>query len=410
MVVCPHGSEPKATSPAYIHIDSGQILTLYPAPMLSWFAPFAPYLPAIDLDVGAFCALEPPTIPGIDAEDIAALITGGRIGAAQVAIEKFLQIAYAYAWYSLCTCKIDTTPSAPTSPSAPSNLPVINPPSVVTQPLVGSCGDYSGGPVTVAYADTASRYVMPSTGTYVGNPPYSLLLPLPTGATYFRFTANNVSSTVGHTTDKISCNIRWVNGAGSVLRIDTPGDVVTGGSMSMSNSIPAGAVAFFCNASVGAGSSYTQQVTARAELFCGTTPGQTQAPCCPPDPILMAKLNGLIEMVTLIQRQSSPYAYVPGTVHTGLSGDGSFTVFGLVGMALDITTLPSNYSATDGTPVHRNRLGWLRMGTVDGWTDAREIDTDPLIWLPPAASAYTLIGYTLAPGVIATLKELKAEP
>lgn len=133
-------------------------------------------------------------------------------------------------------------------------------------------------------------------------------------------------------------------------------------------------------------------------------------PCCPPDPTTQALLDAILAMVTLVQRQSAPFSYVYGDDHTGLTGNGSFGVSGILGVSVDVTTLPGNYGQDAGTPTQLYDVGFVTLGTADGYSTSRRIDHDGTLLLPPAAGAYTTVGYTLSPGVQVSIRELIREP
>lgn len=139
-----------------------------------------------------------------------------------------------------------------------------------------------------------------------------------------------------------------------------------------------------------------------------TSPGNTL--CCA-DPALLALLPNILQMVTLVQRQSAPFAYVYGANHVGLTGDGELAVSGLIGVSIDVTTLPSSYGRSAGTPEHLFDVGFVTLGTSDGWSTTKRIDADGSLVLPgSAAGAFTRVGYTLRPGVEVSIRELVREP
>jgi hypothetical protein len=139
-------------------------------------------------------------------------------------------------------------------------------------------------------------------------------------------------------------------------------------------------------------------------------PGGFLSPCCPPDPVSQSTLDAILQVVTLIQRQAAPFSYVVGTNHTALTGHGSFAVSGLIGVSVDVTTLPTSYGTRDGSPVELFDVGFVTLGTADGYEMSRRIDHDGALVLPPGAGVYTAVGYTLAPGVVVAIRELVREP
>jgi hypothetical protein len=145
-------------------------------------------------------------------------------------------------------------------------------------------------------------------------------------------------------------------------------------------------------------------------ITCGGGCGSLAAPCCPPDPVLMGLVARLVNAVDLIQRQSVPFGYVPGTVHAGLTGSNVLAVQGLIGAKVDVTTLPAHFGVAAGTPAEHFDLGWLTWGTADGYPQSERIEHNPQLSLPARAGAFTDLAYNLAAGVVATITELKREP
>lgn len=126
----------------------------------------------------------------------------------------------------------------------------------------------------------------------------------------------------------------------------------------------------------------------------------------------MAALLETRAQVNLIQRQSVPFAYVYGDNHAGLTGDGEIAIdTPLIGVSVDVVAVPSSVSVRAGTPQHLSDVGFVTLGTADGWLASRRIDADGTLELArPGAGALTRIGYSLAPGVEVSIRELVREP
>jgi hypothetical protein len=144
-------------------------------------------------------------------------------------------------------------------------------------------------------------------------------------------------------------------------------------------------------------------------MYCnGATPG-LQNPCCPPDVATQATLDAILKMVTLMQRQIAPFGTIDGTAHAGLTGSGQFAVSGIIGLSVSLTAVPSNISSVAGDPLQMYGAGWVNTGTADGWGPRQFISSSPmLVELIPGN--VTLVGYSLAPGVTATITEVLREP
>jgi hypothetical protein len=119
---------------------------------------------------------------------------------------------------------------------------------------------------------------------------------------------------------------------------------------------------------------------------------------------------GLIRSdVSLIQRQGVPFAYVAGTLHSGLSGTGTITLTGPLGLVVQTTSMPG-YLSSDMAPVASYfKIGELSLGTVDGWASRRIVTHNPHLYVDIGADM-TRLGYLFEPGITANIQELVREP
>jgi hypothetical protein len=117
-----------------------------------------------------------------------------------------------------------------------------------------------------------------------------------------------------------------------------------------------------------------------------------------------------LTLTTLVQRQLAPFAYVPGPVHAGLTGAGAISVAGVVGVKIDITTLPGTLGVEGTSPPKHFDCGFVTFGTIDGFQQAFRVERNPQVLFPDRASVFTDLDYDLAPGVVVTITELVREP
>jgi hypothetical protein len=127
----------------------------------------------------------------------------------------------------------------------------------------------------------------------------------------------------------------------------------------------------------------------------------------------LASLNSQVALgradIQLIQRQAVPFAYVPGTLHTGLSGAGTITLSSPLGLIVQSTALPG-YLSSDMAPVASYfKIGEISLGTVDGWTARRIVTHNPHLYVDVDADM-TRLGYLFEAGVTANVQELVREP
>jgi hypothetical protein len=113
--------------------------------------------------------------------------------------------------------------------------------------------------------------------------------------------------------------------------------------------------------------------------------------------------------VRLIQRQGVPFGYVPGPIHSALTGQGDFAVADILGLAVTFTTLPSTYPPLAGDPLTYHQIGKVSVGTADGWERSWQPTHSPYMILP-VSGAVTKVGYTFPVGIVATITELLREP
>jgi hypothetical protein len=186
---------------------------------------------------------------------------------------------------------------------------------------------------------------------------------------------------------------------------------VAGATSSTTIIIPSGTAAVTIVGASGStsGTPPSISVSGSADVYCGGLPGQTQSPCCPPDPILTAKLDQMMQLLTLVQRQAAPFAYITGPAHAGLTGNGSFSIGSCLGLLLNVS-VPTRAGREDGTPVTIFDCGWINFATADGYTERFFVSSDSQVVLPRLPGIFTLVGYSLAPDVTITATELLREP
>ncbi len=149
------------------------------------------------------------------------------------------------------------------------------------------------------------------------------------------------------------------------------------------------------------------------DFYCsnGVNLGGGQQSCCTStDPFTQGTLNSILQLVTLIQRNTTPFAYIPGASHSGLTGSSVLTIPSCIGVLITLTTVPAWVGVEAGSPTTLFEAGWIAWGNTDGFTAREFISASPQLSLPNEAQQFTRLGYTIAPGVVATIQELYAEP
>lgn len=363
-----------------------------------WAVGFAAYLGLIAYDLNTFCTVDPPAVPTITAADALALLTFlDPIGHAQ-AVAKFEQLVGAYAWYQLCQCDSVATPAPPTPPGAPVGLPNIDPPALgPPRPPADPCQTFvQGAWFNVDPGLTQHTGVQSFLGLGVTSVEFTLQTQLvtPPGPScewqivWMHQNADNTLTTVR--TDTIFPGVTE-----TIVRLIVPPDGATAQQTLITAYSGTGRV--------------QENITIR--YFCGgNVPGGPPTPC-PADPMLAGMLAQILELVTLIQRQAVPFAYISGASHTGLTGNGQLAVQGLIGAKVTITAnAPGTIGVQAGDPEYLWDAGWINWGSADGFSPRQVLSATTTLSLPPNAGAYTLLGYSLAPGVVVTIQELAREP
>jgi hypothetical protein len=74
-----------------------------------------------------------------------------------------------------------------------------------------------------------------------------------------------------------------------------------------------------------------------------------------------------------------------------------------------LTTQPTFIGEEFGDPLEIFDAGWFSWGSTDGFLAREIISHNPQLSFPAKAEQYTRLGYSLSPGVVATIQELYAE-
>jgi hypothetical protein len=124
---------------------------------------------------------------------------------------------------------------------------------------------------------------------------------------------------------------------------------------------------------------------------------------------LSSQLSQTLELTTLLQRYTLPFAYIRGAVHSTLSGTGSFAVSRLVGIQVTVT-LHSPTATVLGNPPYIFDQGWISCMDANGFIDERRVSQSQFSWFSKLMATATVIGYALFPGTVINVTELEAEP
>lgn len=386
-------SQKKAGIQRYFNMTGSSAAALLNNVPTKFAVPLAAALASTLYDLDSFCDSDPPAMPTFDLSDALAFAAGfpSNPFAYQATLQKVADLVKIYAWYQFCQCASVTTPPAPTPPTPPTDWPDLAPGPTV---IPGPCNTTTF--TTIAGTCNGQTFNRGGGGWPVGIQPTAILyhnktsIQTGTGASqdfkWEQVDANNV--TVKLTTYSMPPAFEFdqvveVHPSARSIRLTTVGTSGTG-----------------CSFITGT----------RYDAYCGVVPGQPLPTCCPPDPQIVQRLEGIWEYVQLLQRQIAPFAFVNGEVHGPLSGSGSITVDEtIVGIRVSLDPLPSHYGLAPGTPDYHFDVGFASLGDADGWFGERRLTSIVTTWQPRWAGAVTRIGYTLSPGVTAAITELERE-
>lgn len=383
-------SSPSIGAAAVVTYSSGLIAIVLERYSLGWLQPVIPLLGLPPLILNTFCSTDPPAVPTFTAAETQALL-GLQFGANfDSGLAKFRDLVLHAIWLEVCVCDVGT-PTPLTPPTPPAGTPIIQlPPAPAQTP----CQTSGPAPLDVgvgqSYSFRASIFWEGQNVT---------LLNLILGQDIF----SGAGAAIDYT-------LEWTDHNGGILASEVI--LVGAGTSSYSTTrlTYAGAVGAHLNVAYhsGTGRELTRPIL---EGWCDyQVPGGTQSPCCPPDTSTQAYLDNILKMVTLIQRQGVPFAYVDGTAHSGLTGNGEITFSGALGVRLHLTTYPARVGQLLGDPITLFDVGWIAWGNADGFGATERIRREFQLSFPAAAGAYTKLGYSLTPGVVATITEVLREP
>lgn len=463
VAICSGGtSAPKVVPELAFTYGAGRLAQLLVAAGISEFSAALPLVGVIPILLSSFCASDPPAMTALSSAEANAVLNLDFGSDLSNGLGKLKDILLNLIWLDTCRCTSGTLVT-PTVPGSPADVPVFVPPSLNPGPIVAQgwypmlradarvlalgCGsparpanyqqltfDDSAWVPAVApttlfaltwaaggstnYDITGSRGVnanLPGLVEYCA-PADPLAHNCEQFLIRWKFFLGNVSPNQGviriangtNVDGGLSSGALAINGRSAVILNTNSGAALLPSllpnqwnivAIDVNPSNTSSANTWGSHGGVGFGLDFTYAAVP-----------QNVQPCCPPDVTTQAYLDLILQAVTLIQRQSVPFGYVPATTHAALSGAGSLTIGGLIGVKVDLTTIPASYGRSGTSPTEYFDLGWVTFGTPDGFPSSFRVDKELNLLTPRLCGAYTVLDYQLAPGVIATITELVREP
>jgi hypothetical protein len=396
MTICPGGlTQAKSGIAAFVNYGSSAAGLLSLVPRLSALAPAAYVLSGVSIATSVLCGSEPPAMPTFTQAEINDLINNNFFDTNYAtALGKLKDMISNLAWYQLCECQSGGAVTLPTPPVQPTP-PVLVPTDLPNTTKI--CSQNPSAPQTWASFGNGKVNSNPGVITTLA------------GAVGLDFTIN-VTLTGGGTPDSMTGHVDEFDFTGHSARL-ADFHIGTSGSYHQTFLVnPVRPHIVFSLSPDTVTFPTGQLLDFLGVLTCGGTPAVGPANCCPPDPLVVAKLDSIQALVTLLQRQLAPFAYVPGTVHAGLSGTGVLSVQGLLGAKITITTDPTTLGVEGTSPPILFDRGFITWGTADGYPQSERLERSSQLSLPARASAFTDLAYDLHPGLVVTITELVREP
>lgn len=419
--ICGGGtSGPKSGVAETLIFTTGALASLLNNKGGAWAILAAPLLGVLTYSAIDFCGTDPPATTSLTTEEYTALLQLSPWDTVQSAIGKLASIVSSAIWYEFCECKTQATPAFPTSVLQPptgvvTSIPSSGPCMVITKrisPEVIASG--SAAWTTAAYHTFDFFPLLPVHAVAAeGTTPAHNTATFPTTApwAYWGLSAQLVDpSTIG---------IGQVH-AQTTTR-DASGFFVNQRSVNLTSAAPVAqtnplylppqpsAEPYFDLRVTQWNNSTPQLIDLTVTVWCqGTGPSVSQAPCT--DPALLAMVGQVMQLCTLIQRQAAPFAYVNGSVYSGLTGQGTLALQGVLGASIDLTAVPEFVGVESGSPNVLFDAGWINWEANGAVTNREFLRATPHLSLPRLPGLYQQLRYSFSPGVVATVTELLREP
>jgi hypothetical protein len=395
MSICPGGlTQARPGVANFVNLGSSGAGLLSAIPRFAALAPIAYALTGVSLTTSVLCGSEPPGFPTFTQNEVNVLLNNNFIDQDYAtALGKLKDTLTTIAWYTLCECQtggVQTLPTPPVQPTPPAVTPT-NIPNTTT-----TCAVKTSAPQTWASFGNGRVNANPGVVTQVP------------GAKGLHFTITQ-SLTGGGSPSPSTGHVDAFNASGQSIRVEDF-TIPAAGAYDLVYAIdPLWPNVKYSLTPDNGGSPTGQLVDTTAELTCSGDPSIGPSACCPPDPLIVAKLDKLDALVTLLQRQLAPFSYVMGATHAGLTGAGVLDVQGLLGAKIELTSDPTTLGIEGTSPTELFDRGWITWGTADGYPQSERLQHNPQLSLPARASAFTELAYDLHPGVVVTITEIVRE-
>lgn len=365
-----------------------------------WAVAIAALIGTLSYDLSVFCTTDPPPIPAIDYTDGIALLNPSDLVSFLPAQAKFQALVANLAWAQFCKCDSGTAPTLPATPTEPANWPTINPPQI--PPLQGSpCARHAGN---IALVDGFLGPFIPQDG--------QLYVPTPLPVTFVVNTKVNADGSTNASVDFQFYFQPIPGGGGGQLQLEwaqAPGS----GWQSHTFVTPSWAYTWFIQNHFVTGTSGTNTFDYEVDVYCaGTSPTNPVSPCCPPDTgtqLLLEEILGYLRSI-YSGMGGEPHSYAEATVHSSLSGSGSFSlVDAALAVKATITTDRPDLGQLPGNPIYLEHRGYIVPLTAEApIATTRKLVYNPQLFILPSLTE--AIGYEFPSGLVVDVTEIVRGP
>lgn len=419
MVLCPSGSGAKLTAPPYAWINWLQAQA-WLGPLSSKYSWLSYLLEPILVTTATFCASEPtqPVYPG-DATVVAAA-TDPR--AFETIIQYLKDSAIWFTWSQLCECNASGAPGCLTQMWSHAS----NPPTAIHQTdhfeavdITSGAGGYTLWGIDVCAERAITQRIfwfdVPTTITHFET------VTMVAGWQRFYFTTplamvSGQKYRIGISSIDASTFDSWYGHAGHTVTLAAP-LVLNGFQYGPSNFATATPETFdvgidpvICVGSPAAYSPPEPPLPVTSLPDVPTSSCTTVADLCVLINPMINQITLLKDRLDLLQRRLVPFAWIAGTPHPGLTGNGTITVQDALGCIINVTTIPGTWGFTYERPKrYIPQLASIKGSTSAGVDDSRQIHyPDQLVLFDDPWA--TGIHYDVAGGIVLTITPIFPEP
>jgi hypothetical protein len=121
-------------------------------------------------------------------------------------------------------------------------------------------------------------------------------------------------------------------------------------------------------------------------------------------------ISSIILNTEVLQHWQLPFASVDGAEHTDLVDAGSFPIARLLGVRVYVVASQPGRPVLPGNPPYLWDCGWMSINNEDGMLEEKRVTRSGFTWLPRAMQLATSFNWSLTPGTVVTVVEIRTEP